>query len=67
VALTRKSSFEVHFGDHPVDFMDALSTGGFSRILVDFVDLPVDLPLDLSVDLVDLSVRVSVDCLQVGF
>jgi hypothetical protein len=43
---------EVRFGDHPVDFMVALSIGGFSRILV---------------DLVDLSVHVSVDCLQVGF
>jgi len=33
-----------------------LSIGGFSRILVDLVDL-----------LVDFSVRVSVDCIPVGF
>jgi len=34
----------------------ALSIGGFSRILVDLADLPVD-----------FSVRVSVDCIPVGF
>jgi len=34
----------------------ALSIGGFSRILVDLVDLAVD-----------FSVRVSVDCIPVGF
>ena len=48
---------EVRFGDHLVDFMVALSVGGFSRILVDFL-------VDFSVD---FSVRVSVDCIPVGF
>jgi hypothetical protein len=43
------SSFEVRFGDHLVDFMVALSIGGFSRILVDLVDLLVDFSVDFSV------------------
>jgi len=54
--LTRKSSFEVRFGDHPVDFIDALSKGGFNRILVDLVDL-----------LVNILVHVSVECLPKSF
>jgi len=36
--LTRLSSLEVRFSDHPVDFIDALSKGGYNRILVDLVD-----------------------------
>ena len=60
---------EIHFGDHPVDFKVALSTGAFSRILVDIlVDVPVDFQVDLSVKfLIDLSVCVAVDCLQWAF
>jgi hypothetical protein len=57
-------SLEVRFGDHPVDFMVALSTGGFSRTLVDLIDFLVDFSVDFSVD---VSVRVSVDYLPVGF
>jgi len=53
-------SFEVHFGDHLLEFMVALSIGGFCRILVDLADLPVNFS-------VDFSVRVWVDCLPVGF
>jgi hypothetical protein len=60
------SSFKVHFGDHQVDFLVALSIGGFKRILVDLVDL-ADLPVDLSVDFwVDFLVSVLVDCIPVG-
>jgi len=44
--------------------MLALSIGGVSRILVDLVDLPVNFSADYSVD---FWVRVSVDCLPVGF
>jgi len=40
--------------------MVALSIGGFSRILVDLVDLPVDFS-------VDFLVLVSQGCLSVGF
>jgi hypothetical protein len=63
---------EVRFGDRPVDFLGALSIGGFSRIFADFVDLLVNFSVDLSVDLsvdiaVDLLVRVSVDCLRRAF
>jgi hypothetical protein len=36
--VTRESSLEVRFGDHPVDFIVAVSKGGFNRILVDLVD-----------------------------
>jgi len=47
--------------------MVALSTGGFSRILVDLVDLPLGILLTCRLDfLVDLSVRVSAD-LSVDF
>jgi len=38
VSGTRWSSLEVRFGDHPVDFIDALPNGGFNWILVDLVD-----------------------------
>jgi len=61
VALTRQSSLEVRFGDHLVDFMVALSAGGCSRTLVDFL---VDFTVDF---LVDLSVRVSVEQLSPSF
>jgi hypothetical protein len=44
--------------------MVVLSTGGFSRILVDLIHFLVDISVDFSVD---VSVRVSVDCLPVGF
>ena len=59
---------DVHFGDHLVDFIVALSVGGFSRNLVDLVDSPLGVLLTCRLDfLVDLLVRVSVGCLQVGF
>jgi len=44
--------------------MLALSIGGVSRILVDLVDLPVNFSGDYWVN---FRVRISVDCLPVGF
>jgi len=40
------------------------SIGGFSRIMVDLVDLLVDFSVDFAVDFL---VRVSIDGLSVGF
>jgi len=44
--MSQYSSFKVRFGDCPVDFIGALSIRGFSRILVDLVDLQVNFSAD---------------------